>query len=223
MTGEDTPPRLKTLLDMPTCGQDIQLEHAWNGEDRSYNIFVEDDDPLTFCRHPVAQSTDGIRGKVGYRSGLHVFEVTWLAAQRGTNAVVGVATGDAPLHCRRYRNLVGSNEHSWGWDLVRNKAHHGSESRRGRPYPEANQHGGKPFVAPDRFLAVLDTDEGVLGFAADGRYLGPASRGLRGKRLYLAASATWGHCEVTMKYIGRTDQDQTQLIRPEPGASHTES
>ncbi|EYC44465.1 hypothetical protein Y032_0460g1857 [Ancylostoma ceylanicum] len=41
-----------------------QEMHAWNPDDRSLNIFVKDDDCFTFHRHPVAQSTDCIRGKV---------------------------------------------------------------------------------------------------------------------------------------------------------------
>ena len=91
------PPRLEMLLDMPAVGRDVQLKHAWNSDDRSYNIFVKEDDKLTFHRHPVAQSTDCIRGKVGYERGLHVFEVTWSARQRGTHAVVGVSTGKSIL------------------------------------------------------------------------------------------------------------------------------
>ncbi len=87
------PPRLEMLLDMPPSVKEVQLKHAWNQADRSYNIFVKDDDPLTFHRHPVAQSTDCIRGKVAYERGLHVFEVTWSTRQRGTHAVVGVSTG----------------------------------------------------------------------------------------------------------------------------------
>ncbi len=53
---------------------------------------------------------------------------------------------------------------------------------------------------------MLDMDEGVLGFVVDGKYLGPAFRGLRGKKLYLIVSAVWGHCEITMKYIGGLDR-----------------
>jgi hypothetical protein len=53
---------------------------------------------------------------------------------------------------------------------------------------------------------MLDMDEGVLGFVVDGKYLGPAFRGLRGKKLYLMVSAVWGHCEITMKYIGGLDR-----------------
>ena len=38
---------------------------------------------------------------------------------------------------------------------------------------------------------MLDMDEGVLGFVVDGKYLGPAFRGLRGKKLHLMVSAVW--------------------------------
>ena len=58
----------------------------------------QEDDKMTFHRHPVAQSTDCIRGLVGFERGLHVWEIHWSSRQRGTHAVVGVATADAPLH-----------------------------------------------------------------------------------------------------------------------------
>ena len=88
------PPRLEMLMDMPPPSKEVQLKHAWNQDDRSYNIFVKEDDKLTFHRHPVAQSTDCIRAKVGYERGLHLFEITWSTRQRGTHAVVGVSTGE---------------------------------------------------------------------------------------------------------------------------------
>ena len=97
------PTRLEMLLDMPAVAKETQVKHAWNSEDRSLNIFVKDDDKLTFHRHPVAQSTDCIRAKVGYERGLHVFELSWSTRQRGTHAVVGVATMDAPLHSVGYQ------------------------------------------------------------------------------------------------------------------------
>ena len=81
--------RLELLLDMPRATRETQFRHSWNTEDRSLNIYVKNEDPLTFQRHPVAQSTD-IRSKVGYDSGLRVFEITWPTQQRGTHAVVGV-------------------------------------------------------------------------------------------------------------------------------------
>lgn len=49
-------------------------------------------------------------------------------------------------------------------------------------------------------------DEGTLSFVVDGQYLGVAFRGLKGKKLYPIVSAVWGHCEITMKYIGGLDR-----------------
>lgn len=68
---------------------------------------LQEDDKMTFHRHPVAQSTDCIRGRVGYTRGLHVWEIHWSTRQRGTHAVVGVATDEAPLHSQGYQVSIG--------------------------------------------------------------------------------------------------------------------
>ena len=60
-------------------------------------------------------------------------------------------------------------------------------------------------------------DEGVLGYVVDGQYLGPAFRGLRGKKLYLMISAVWGHCEITAKYLGGMDR-KLNIIYEESGS-----
>jgi len=201
------PPRLEMLLDMPPVSRETQVKHAWNSEDRSLNIFVKEDDKLTFHRHPVAQSTDCIRSKVGYERGLHVLELSWSTRQRGTHAVVGVATAEAPLHSVGYQSLIGNNEHSWGWDLTRNKVYHDQD---GETYPRGLS-ADESFVVPDKLLVVLDMDEGTLGFVVDGQYLGVAHRGLRGHKLFLIVSAVWGHCEITLKYIGGLDPEPLPL------------
>jgi len=205
------PARLEMLLDMPTVSRDTQVKHAWNSEDRSLNIFVKEDDKLTFHRHPVAQSTDCIRAKVGYQRGLHVFELCWSTRQRGTHAVVGVATIDAPLHSVGYQSLIGNNEHSWGWDLGRNKIYHDSKNQSGETYPRALA-SDETFVVPDKFLIVLDMEEGTLSFVVEGQFLGVAHRGLRGKKVYPIVSAVWGHCEITMKYLGGLDPEPLPLM-----------
>ncbi|CAG2181659.1 unnamed protein product, partial [Oppiella nova] len=46
------PARLDLLLDMPAAPHETQVKHGWSAEDRSLNIFVKDDDPTTFHRHP---------------------------------------------------------------------------------------------------------------------------------------------------------------------------
>ncbi|KAL5235155.1 hypothetical protein ACI65C_002565 [Semiaphis heraclei] len=205
------PARLDILLDMPPASKDMQIKHGWNADDRSLNIFVKEEDKLTFHRHPVAQSTDCIRGKAGLTKGLHVWEVNWSTRQRGTHAVVGVATQDAPLHSVGYQSLVGSNDQSWGWDLGRNKLYHDSKSYDGITYP-ALLKPDETFIVPDKFLVVLDMDEGTLSFVVDGQYLGVAFRGLKGRKLFPIVSAVWGHCEITMKYIGGLDPEPLPLM-----------
>jgi len=56
------PARLDVLLDEPSASREEQINHAWNPADRSLNLFIKDEDELTVHRHPVAQSTDAIRG-----------------------------------------------------------------------------------------------------------------------------------------------------------------
>ena len=199
------PSRLDMLLDMPMPSKEVKETHDWNADDRSLNIFVKEDDSTTFHRHPVAQSTDCIRGRTGYTRGLHVWEIHWSTRQRGTHAVVGVATKDAPLHCVGYQSLVGSSAESWGWDLGRNKLYHDVKNNPGQTYPSI-LNSDENFVVPDKFLVVLDMDEGTLSFVVDGQYLGVAFRGLKGKKLYPIVSAVWGHCEITMKYMGGLDR-----------------
>lgn len=95
---------------MPPVPHCVQVQHAWNPEDRSLNIFVKEADPMTLHRHPVAQSTDCIRTKVGYTKGIHLWELNWNSRQRGTHAIIGVATDKSPLHCVGYQSLIGMNE-----------------------------------------------------------------------------------------------------------------
>lgn len=199
------PTRLDLLLDMPPVSYDVQLLHSWNNNDRSLNVFVKEDDKLLFHRHPVAQSTDAIRGKVGYTRGLHVWQITWAMRQRGTHAVVGVATADAPLHSVGYTTLVGNNPESWGWDLGRNRLYHDGKNQPSKTYP-AFLEPDETFIVPDSFLVALDMDDGTLSFIVDGQYMGVAFRGLKGKKLYPVVSAVWGHCEIRMRYLNGLDR-----------------
>lgn len=204
------PARLDLLLDMPPVSYEVQLLHSWNNDDRSLNVFVKEEDKLIFHRHPVAQSTDAIRGKAGYSRGLHVWQVTWAMRQRGTHAVVGVATAEAPLHSVGYTTLVGNNQESWGWDLGRNRLYHDGKNQPSQTYP-AFLEPDETFIVPDAFLVVLDMDDGTLSFIVDGQYMGVAFRGLKGKKLYPVVSAVWGHCEIKMRYLNGLDRKYRSL------------
>ena len=200
---------------MPPASKEEQIRNGWNSKDKSVNVFVKDDD-LTMHRHPVAQSTDGVRGKVGFSRGLHCWEIKWGTRQRGTHAVVGVATADAPLTCVGYRSLVGADDKSWGWDLGRNKLYHGGKHYRDeksgcKVYPTFLD-SDENFVVPEKILVVLDMDEGTLSYVADGQYLGTAFSGLKGKTLYPVISSVWGHCEVGIKYINSLNRKLHNLL-----------
>jgi F-box protein 45 len=107
------------------------LYHAWNPNDCSDYIYVKEDE-FTIHRHPQAQSTDGVRGKVGFRSGRHCWEIWW-NSPLGTVAVIGIATKAAPLHCYGYAPLIGYNNQSWGWNLVDNQLMHNGECQGNYP------------------------------------------------------------------------------------------
>jgi SPRY domain-containing SOCS box protein 1/4 len=58
------------------------------------------------------------------------------------------------------------------------------------------------FVVPDKFLVILDMEEGTLSYIVDGQYLGVAFSDLKDKgTLYPMVSSVWGHCEISMRYI----------------------
>ena len=191
---------------MPPADLEIQRKNGWNKDDKSANVFVKEDE-VTMHRYPVAQSTDGLRGKVGYSRGLHCWEITWNTRQRGTHAMVGVCTATAPLTCAGYRSLMGQNTESWGWDLGRNKLYHGNKSTKyeKKAYP-AILDNDESFVVPEKIQVALDMDEGTLSFLADGQYLGVAFTGLKGKTLFPTISCVWGHCEVGIRYINGLDR-----------------
>lgn len=199
---DDWPPRLDRLLNVPPVGRDEQERNGWNSGDLSPNMFITDDDPLTVHRHAIPASTDGARGKLGYTCGLHVWEISWTVGHRGTSAVVGVGTDAAPLHVVGFRPLVGSNSESWGWDIQQNRLYHKFKNKAVATYPKFANEAKAEYAVADRFLMILDMDEGTLSFVENGCFLGQAFDGLKGLRLYPMIGAVWGRSKITMKYIG---------------------
>jgi len=209
------PPRVTRLLKSDPVGREEQLEHTWNELDSSPNIYIKQDDPLTFHRNPVYQTTDAIRGKAGdvwegYSSGLHVWTVQWPSASRGTHPMVGVATSECHLTEPGYKRLVGSTSSSWGWCLKSMKVYHDSRKfRQGVPYPRDID---EKLKVPDMFFMILDMDRGTLAFQVNDDFLGVAFSGLRGEELFPIVSAVWGHCEVTLTYIGSNHLERERSL-----------
>ena len=208
LTPSSLPQRVAIILDNPVVPDKIAENHSWNNSDRSYNIYLVDHDPLTMRRYPVAQSTDCIRGKVGYTTGIHCWEVTWEVGQRGTHAMVGVATKEQVLSGEGYQNLVGNTEHSWGWDLVRNKAYHRGVGQR---YPISREY-CRHWTLPDTFNMVLDMDNGKLGFVIENHFLGWSHHNVKtGREVFPIVNTVWGNCEVKMRYQGSLEWEDMGL------------
>ena len=70
-----------------------------------------------------------------YILGRHAWEVIW-EGPLGTVAVIGIATKEAPNQCHGYVALLGSNDQSWGWNLVDNHLLHNGDSQGN--YPQLN-------------------------------------------------------------------------------------
>jgi len=81
---------------------------------RSRNNYVLNNG-FSVHRHPVAQSTDGIRSKKGVSSGIHAWDLVW-EGPLGTSAVIGVASKHAAMHSPGYLPLIGSDNQSWVGD-----------------------------------------------------------------------------------------------------------
>ncbi|XP_069099162.1 SPRY domain-containing SOCS box protein 2 [Pleurodeles waltl] len=205
------PDELAELLSREPASLRDQLENGWNTQDCSANMVVKDEG-LSIWRKPRAQFSDVVRGRRGYSHGLHAWEITWPAGQRGTHAMVGVATSCAPLQAEGYTSLLGDNAESWGWNLSRKELCHNANGKPGEPYPVARFCDGLVKL-PDKVVVVLDMEDGRLGYMVNGEYLGTAFHGLKGKTLYPAVSAVWGHCEVSIRYIGYQKAEPRPLMQ----------
>lgn len=204
--------RLSILLDRPSITHEEQIKHSWNAEDCSPNIYLEKDG-ITAHRRRIPISTDCIRGKVGFTEGLHVWEIIWPSNQRGSNAYIGVATSEANLQSAGYQSLLGIDNQSWGFNINAAAIMHETYLN---VYPKKIFGRNLSLFERYRFKlhtiqVVLNMDKGTLGFIANGRYLGEAFEGLKGKKLYPIISAVWGDSRITMKYIGGMDPNPLSL------------
>uniref|UniRef100_A0A915D2Q1 Uncharacterized protein n=1 Tax=Ditylenchus dipsaci TaxID=166011 RepID=A0A915D2Q1_9BILA len=171
------PPKFDEVLQLPPLMLTQKRNHAWNPDDRSINIYVKEDDPLTLHRYPVAQSTDCIHRLFAWLSCLGVDLVCnrawhssngWRCDERGIAAQEG------------YSSLLGSDTESYGWDINKKKCYHDSQKTQGWLYPKQVE---KDFQVPSKFYCILDMDEGYMAFATH-------------------ESVVWGHCEITIDYMG---------------------
>ncbi|KAH9388340.1 F-box/SPRY domain-containing protein 1 [Tyrophagus putrescentiae] len=169
------------------------LSYAWDAAECSRNIFIK---PNGFTLHrnpaptpPAASSASPPAATAGRSAG---------RGPLGTVAVVGVATKEATLQAAGYVPLIGSNVHSWGWNLVENSLVHGGHCT--GAYPRLAN--APRYQTGDRLRIILDCDSQTLAFERDYEFLGIAFFSLPKKPLYPAVSAVYGNTEISMVYLG---------------------
>lgn len=186
--------KCELLSALPTYKAKLRaFYHSWNPNDCSRNVYIKPNG-FTLHRNPVAQSTDGSRGKIGFKEGRHAWEVMW-EGPLGTVAVVGVATNTSAIQCHGYVALLGelamreeeeeevrkinfgvfagSDEQSWGWNLVDNQLLHNADTQ--GTYPLLNN--APKYQVGERIRVILDCEDKTLSFEKNFEFLGVAFRG----------------------------------------------
>ncbi|XP_059391000.1 F-box/SPRY domain-containing protein 1-like [Carassius carassius] len=190
--------RSDILCNLPSYKAKLKsFQHALSSHDCSRNVYIKKNG-FTLHRNPIAQSTDGARGKIGFSEGRHAWEIWW-EGPLGTVAVIGIATKRAPVQCQGYVALLGSDDQSWGWNLVDNNLLHNGEVNGN--FPQCNN--APKYQIGERIRVILDMDDKTLAFERGFEFLGVAFRGLPKTCLFPAVSAVYGNTEVTMVYLGR--------------------
>ncbi|NXD16845.1 FBSP1 protein, partial [Nothocercus nigrocapillus] len=191
------PPRAPTPRPRPPPVQVRAFHHAFSTNDCSRNVYIKKNG-FTLHRNPIAQSTDGARAKIGFSEGRHAWEVWW-EGPLGTVAVIGIATKRAAMQCQGYVALLGSDDQSWGWNLVDNNLLHNGEVN--GSFPQCNN--APKYQIGERIRVILDMEDKTLAFERGYEFLGVAFRGLPKVCLYPAVSAVYGNTEVTLVYLGK--------------------
>ena len=183
-----------------------EMRANWNNNDRSSNTHVKSNGVI-FYREPIAYYTDAIRGSQCFETRVNAWKITWLQHERGTHAMVGVATDQMPLQAPGYVPLVGSDQHSWGFDLVNKTLHHDGKTIN-FAYPDR-----KSSLVDDEIIVVLDMDTGSLCFTSKhGHCYGVAFSGLKGKKLFPTISSVWGQCNVAIQFLGSITSQPASLL-----------
>ncbi|MBZ3887743.1 F-box/SPRY domain-containing protein 1 [Sciurus carolinensis] len=123
----------------------------------------------------------------------------WWEGPLGTVAVIGIATKRAPMQCQGYVALLGSDEQSWGWNLVDNNLLHNGDVN--GSFPQCNN--APKYQIGERIRVILDMEDKTLAFELGYEFLAVAFRELPKACLYPAVSAVNGNTEVTLVDLGK--------------------
>lgn len=141
--------------------------------------------------------SDGAKWSRPFRRGKHVFEIVFPRQMRGKHASVGIGLKKAALVSESNKTLVGSDEHSWGVDLVTKEVCHNKQ--------KIGKFPGILTSLSDRFYMYIDMDVGSLLFGQEDKFFGVAltDEHLIGSVVYPMVSATQTGAAITVVYRGK--------------------
>jgi F-box protein 45 len=94
--------------------------------------------------------------------------------------------------------LLGSDDQSWGWNLVDNSLLHNGVCV--GQYPKLNN--PPKYQVGERITMILDRDINLLYFEKNGEFFGVAFDNLPPLKLFPSICAVYGNTEVSMIYMG---------------------
>lgn len=126
--------------------------------------------------------------------------LVWLRGEQVTSPMSSPCALDlcrhAALHCPGYVALIGSDDQSWGLNLVENSLLH--NGKRLGCYPRTSN--APKFTMGESLTMIVDRETNNVYFEQDGQFLGVAFSNLPPVRLYPAICAVYGNTEVSMSY-----------------------
>ena len=142
--------------------------------------------------------TDLARVGRGVSNGIHMWEFCWPIQMRMRECSIGLSTSEETLHCIGDNQVLGSTEHSWGWDLNRNLRYY-------RNMIFDCYYPSKYFVIPSHIIMVVNMYSGTCSFITRHRYMGIAFRGLNNKTVFPTINSS-SATRVSVKYLGNLEE-----------------
>lgn len=151
-----------------------------------------------FVRPPEQHHTDLARVGRSVSNGIHIWEFCWPIYMRNKECSIGLSTSEEILHCNGNKQVLGSTEHSWGWDIKRNLRYHNSMIFDCH-YP------AKYHVVPAHIIMVVNMYSGTCSFITRNSYMGVAFYGLNNKTVFPTIN-TSSAAKVSVKYLGNFEE-----------------
>uniref|UniRef100_A0AC35TZZ8 Protein kinase domain-containing protein n=1 Tax=Rhabditophanes sp. KR3021 TaxID=114890 RepID=A0AC35TZZ8_9BILA len=152
-------------------------------------------------RLDVPNSSDAIKGSMGFSEGFHIFQINWRVENRDNNSVVGIGTENAILHADGSNvPLIGVDAESYGWNIGTGKL--ANSFVKDRIFPSWYYEDEDTYRAPYVFYCLLNLDIGYMAFVDNDYFLGFAAVGLSGKTWYPLATTGFPTAHVGITYLG---------------------